>query len=180
MLPRDRPVAARSVGEVTPVWGGREVLRAGSRIRGLEGDSGGDETQESNGSSARGDPCRRERTRRGIKASKRVKLARRTTFVRRPGQPGAGRQPGEREPIVAGGTRQLRASAGVGETGGDKTAVIGVTARRWMTAREQVASRGDHDLCEGKALKGEAQERSRHETRPWNSSLRKPLGGEKA
>jgi hypothetical protein len=41
----------------------------------------------------------------------------------------------------------------------------------WITAGEQVASREVRDLREGKALKGEAQERLRHETRPWNLVL---------
>jgi hypothetical protein len=58
------------------------------------------------------------------------------------------------------------------------------SAARWITAREPVASRGAHDLHEGKALKGAVQERLRHEGRPWNSicaktaeRLRKPESG---
>jgi hypothetical protein len=46
-----------------------------------------------------------------------------------------------------------------------------VIARRWMTAREHVAPRGVRDSCEGKTLKGESQERLRHETGPRNSGL---------
>jgi hypothetical protein len=58
------------------------------------------------------------------------------------------------------------------------------SAAQWITAREPVASRGAHDLHEGKALKEAVQERLRHEIRPWNSvfaetaeRLRKPESG---
>jgi hypothetical protein len=58
----------------------------------------------------------------------------------------------KREPIVSGGSRQLRESVGVGETRGNKTAVVR-HARGWITARELVALRGARGPCEGKALK---------------------------
>jgi hypothetical protein len=58
------------------------------------------------------------------------------------------------------------------------------SAALWITAREPVASRGVHDLREGKTLKGVVQERLRYEIRPWNSicaetagRLRKPESG---
>jgi len=60
----------------------------------------------------------------------------------------------EREFIVSVGTRQLRLNVGVGEIRGDKAAGDALLRARWITARELVASREDHDLCEGKALKG--------------------------
>jgi hypothetical protein len=82
---------------------------------------------------------RRERTRRRIKASKRVKLAERSGFAARTqgdretreavsrGRPSGLRrrseERAERELIVVRGSRQLRASVGVGETGGDKVRV---------------------------------------------------------
>ena len=48
----------------------------------------------------------------------------------------------------------------------------------WITAGKPVSPRGFHDLREGKTLKGAAQERLRHEIRPWNSNLLgKPLRG---
>lgn len=60
----------------------------------------------------------------------------------------------KREFIVSVGTRQLRLNVGVGEIRGNKTVSDALSHTRWMTARELVASRGVHDLCEGKALKG--------------------------
>jgi hypothetical protein len=58
----------------------------------------------------------------------------------------------KRELIVSVGTRQLRLNVGVGENRGDKTVSDALLHTRWITARESVASRGVHDLCEGKAL----------------------------
>ena len=43
---------------------------------------------------------------------------------------------------------------GVREIRGNKTAGDALLHARWITAWELVASRGDHDLCEGKALEG--------------------------
>jgi len=60
----------------------------------------------------------------------------------------------KRELIVSVGTRRLRLNVGVGEIRGDKAAGGALLHTRWITARELVASRGVHDLCEGKALKG--------------------------
>lgn len=87
-----------------------------------------------------------------------------------PGGPGGAPRRAEREPIVVGGIRQLRyAWASM------KPAMNGpggcVIARRWITAREHVAPRGARDSCEGNTLKGESQERLRHETGPRNSGL---------
>jgi len=57
----------------------------------------------------------------GRKASKQVKLAERGGSAGRcPGRPGSGLRSAERESIVPGGTRQLRASVGVGETRGER------------------------------------------------------------
>jgi hypothetical protein len=60
----------------------------------------------------------------------------------------------KRELIVSVGTRRLRSNVGVGETRGDKAVSDALLHARWITAREPVASRGVHDLGEGKALKG--------------------------
>jgi hypothetical protein len=43
----------------------------------------------------------------------------------------------KREPIVGGGIRRLRASAGVEETGGDKDQEATFQHAGWITAREQ-------------------------------------------
>jgi hypothetical protein len=75
----------------------------------------------------------------------------------------------KREPIVSVGTRRLRSNVGVGEIRGDKAGSDAFLHTRWITVREPVASRGAHDLCEGKALEREVHERLGHETRPWNS-----------
>lgn len=57
----------------------------------------------------------------GRKAPKQVKLAERDgSAERRLGRPGSGLRSAERESIVPGGTRQLRASVGVGETRGER------------------------------------------------------------
>jgi hypothetical protein len=91
--------------------------------------------------------------------------------ARSPGGPGGGGDPAEREPMVWRGARQRGREA----LASVKLWVIGRRAvgpaGRWMTAGELVASRGDHDFGEGKALEGDVQERLRPETRPWNSSL---------
>jgi hypothetical protein len=134
--------------------GGAAVPAAGRRLRGLEGYSGGEKAQESSGRQTGATRGRRERTHRGSKASKRVKLAERAAYVRWSRATGKWTCPRKGKPIAAGGTRQLRESVGVGETGGEKAAEERRPARRWMTAREPVASRGVHDRCEGKALKG--------------------------
>jgi len=60
----------------------------------------------------------------------------------------------KREPLVSVGTRQLRLNVGVGEIRGNKTVSDALLHTRWITAGELVASRGVHDLCEGKALEG--------------------------
>jgi hypothetical protein len=60
---------------------------------------------------------------------------------------------------------------GVGETRGNKTIGDALFAHRSITVRELVTSRGEHDLCEGKALEEAVQKRLRHETGPWNSCL---------
>jgi hypothetical protein len=60
----------------------------------------------------------------------------------------------EREPIVAGGTRQLRLKAWESAKLVVKDPGRRVSARRWITAGEQVAPRGARDSCEGKTLKG--------------------------
>jgi hypothetical protein len=65
-----------------------------------------------------------ERTCRGSKASKSSKLAERDGFVvHGPGRLGSALSGvEEREPIACGGSRLLRASVVLGETGGDKAA----------------------------------------------------------
>jgi len=55
----------------------------------------------------------------------------------------------ERESIVRGGTRRLRASVGVGESDGDTAAGERVSAHRWITAREPAAPRGARDPGRG-------------------------------
>lgn len=77
----------------------------------------------------------------------------------------------KRELIVSVETRRLRLNVGVGEIRGDKAASDALLHTRWITVREPVASRGAHDLCEGKALERKVQERLGHEIRPWNSNL---------
>jgi hypothetical protein len=68
-------------------------------------------------------------------------------------------RPVKRELIVGGGSQATTPSAWESaETGGERSRVVR-SARRWMTAREQVASGEVHDRCEGKALKGGTQER---------------------
>jgi hypothetical protein len=67
---------------------------------------------------------------------------------------------------------------GVGETGGEKVEPKRGPERRWITAREPVASRGVHDLCEGKAL----EERNPGTVAARNKAVelelaRKPLRG---
>jgi hypothetical protein len=91
---------------------GGAVPAEGPRLRGLEGNSGGAEAQESSGRPAGETRGRRERTHRGRKAPKRVKLAERAANARSPGQPGSGSRFVEREPIAVGGTRQLRRKRG--------------------------------------------------------------------
>ena len=59
----------------------------------------------------------------------------------------------------------------VGETSGDKVAVLRLSTLVDNCRGAEWASRGVRDLCEGKALKEESQERLRHETRPRNSEL---------
>jgi len=100
-------------------------------------DSRGEQTQESidlqNGATRTG--C--ERTRRGIEASKQVKLAESgDSAAWSPEQPGSGLRFVERALIAAGGARQLRESVGVGETRGDKADERYTQARRWITAGE--------------------------------------------
>lgn len=70
-------------------------------------------------------PAERERTRRRIKASKRVKLAEQDGFRSLVSRGTRKHAFGyvEREPIVVRGSGQLRERVGVPETGGDKTRV---------------------------------------------------------
>jgi len=83
-------------------------------------DSRGEETQERIGRQAGATRTGRERTRRGIKASKQVKLAERGgSAAWSLEQPGSGLRFVERALIAAGGARQLRESVGVGETRGE-------------------------------------------------------------
>jgi len=154
--------------------GGSEAPRLGRHGR-WRGESPGEHRP-----AARGNSRRRERTRGGKKASKWVKLA-------VGGDPVAG-DPGRAGSEVFGPRgKQVHSSWGIQAAA--PRAWVSVKPRairsrrrvfrrdRWMTTREPVASRGVHDLREGNALKGEAQERLRHETRPWNSIVQKPLGG---
>jgi len=96
----------------------------GSRTRGAIGEgSRGEETQESIDRQDGATQTGRERIRRGIEASKQVKLAEWSdSAARSPERPGSGPRLVERELIVAGGVRQPRESVGVDETGGDKAA----------------------------------------------------------
>jgi hypothetical protein len=73
---------------------------------------------------------------------------------------------------------------GVGETTRAMVVRGAAHARWWTTARELVAREVTTIPSEGKTLKGEAQERLRHEIGPWSSSLletavrlRKPESG---
>jgi hypothetical protein len=77
----------------------------------------------------------------------------------------------KRELIVSVETRRLRLNVGVGEIRGDKAASDALLHTRWITAWEPVASKGVHDLCEGKALERKVHERLGHEIRLWNSNL---------
>ena len=60
----------------------------------------------------------------------------------------------KRELIVVGGIRQLRASVGVEETGGNKVREAASCTRVDNRKGANVISRGVHDFCEGKTLKG--------------------------
>jgi len=77
---------------------------------------------------ARGNSGQRERTRERIKASKRVKLAERIDSVLRAQSDREACPSGgvKSELIVDGGSRLLRVSVGVVETGGDKARKITV------------------------------------------------------
>jgi len=116
----------------------------GSRTQGVIGeDSRGGETQERIGRQDGATRTGRERTRRGIKASKQMKLAEQGgSAAWSPEQPGSGLRSVERALIAAGGARRPRESVGVGETRGDKADGQCTPARRWITAGEQAASRG--------------------------------------
>jgi hypothetical protein len=120
--------------------------------------------------SVRGNSYRRERIRRGIKAPRWMKPGARAALpfeARSDREAGAPREKGAHSRRgKPGDCARAWESA---ETGGERSRAVR-SARRWMTAGEQMAPRGVHDLCEGKALKGGTQERLRHETRPWNSS----------
>jgi len=61
------------------------------------------------------------------------------------------------------------------ETVGDKV-VVGASCTQVDNHKvAQAAPRGVSDLWEGKARGNAVQERLRHETRPWNARLHKPL-----
>lgn len=121
-----RPGGSRSSRSRARRSCGREGSCSDLRIRAGRGS----EVQEEESSGGAGSPGeqRPEATgrlaafanglREGSKASKQVKLAERgDSAVRCPGRPGSGLEPAERESIAFGGSRRLRVSAGVGETG---------------------------------------------------------------
>jgi hypothetical protein len=92
------------------------------------------------------------------KASQRVKLMRTRRLCRhgsRSYRETRCLQRVERELWVGRGSRQLRWRVDVGETVDDEISWRYVSEQRWITAREQVASREARDSCEGKALKEE-------------------------
>jgi hypothetical protein len=102
------------------------LLRDDERVGGsqVRGDVfSGAEVQESNGLAV-GQPVASERIRPGRKASKSTKRREGTVlpFVAQGDRDPA--SAGEREPIVAGGTRRLRGGAGVGETRGDTARAV--------------------------------------------------------
>ena len=115
----------RIVSLISRVMGCARALavRAGQRFRGVDGEGSREaETPGEERPPSRGNSSRRERSRGRTKASRWVKPAERTE--RRPEDP---ERPGEgvfghpkRELIVDRGVRQLRESAGVDETVGDK------------------------------------------------------------
>jgi hypothetical protein len=143
---------------------------AGSRTRGLRGSLEGRNPGEQR-LARRGDSARHERTHGGTKASRWTKPAGSGGHAARgPGRPGSGSRLVEREPQARGDPGDCASCVGVGETRGQGRGRR-ARERRWMTAREHVAPRGVRDLREGKALKGGVQERLRHGTGPWNSSL---------
>jgi len=115
-----------------------------------------------------------ERTRRGSKASKSTKLAERERFRRvRSGQLGSAclRVDVERELEPEGNPGcWARERWVVGETAG-LAARGAFQARRWRTAWELVAPKGDPRSLRGEHSEGGAYGRQRHETRPQNSSL---------
>jgi len=169
--------------EATPSGGAERLgilgVRAGLRIRGVEGESfRGARSPKEYRPSVQGNLVRCERTRRRIKASKWVRPTKPSGFaLQDPEQPGGALRRAERELIVVTGTRQARASAGVGESGGDKVLGRAFVGRRRITTREHAASRGARDFCEGKALEGKVSGWLRHETRPRSLGLHKPLRG---
>jgi hypothetical protein len=76
----------------------------------------------------------------------------------------------ERELIVAGGTRQLRESVGVGETSGDKARAV--RHGRWVdNCRGARGAERRRQSLRGESSEGRSQERLRHETRPRNFGL---------
>jgi hypothetical protein len=102
---------------------------AGRRIQGAEGESSrGAKTQESIGCFVRGNLGRARTNSQGEEGFEAGEAG-----AKRPLRCSRSRATGkrafwfeEREPIVLGGTRQLRESVGVGETGGDKVSSGGL------------------------------------------------------
>jgi hypothetical protein len=120
----------------------------------------------------RGNSVQCERTRRRNKASKRVKLAERGgLLLRSQGDQEACSRVREKG---AHSRRGNQATASEARESGKPT-VIRTGVVRFSTSvdnrREQRPSRGGTVFCEGNTLKGEPQERLRHETRPRNSGL---------
>jgi hypothetical protein len=151
-------------GRVEDPRSGRELWR---------GENPGEQRPED-----RGNPDLRERIHGGIRASRRVKLAERAAVslgVRGDREAGLGTRKGSSSP----GGSLATAPRGVGVGGNRGGWLREARSSRPVDNREgAVASRGDHDLREGKALKGGTQERLRHETGPWNTSRAgKPLRG---
>lgn len=62
------------------------------------------------------------------------------------------------------------------ETVGDKVAVGASCTQVNDRKVAHAAPRGVSDLWEGNARGNAVQERLRHETRPWNARMHKPLG----
>jgi hypothetical protein len=60
----------------------------------------------------------------------------------------------KRGPIVLVGIQATALNVGVGEIQGNKATSDALLHTRWITARELVTSREEHDPCEGKALEG--------------------------
>jgi hypothetical protein len=158
------------------------VAEAGSRFRG----DGGESLKGTRGEQrpwGRGNPATRERTRRGIKASKRAEFAvRAITVLKAQGNREADFRVGEKGVHSRRGnsadTRQITLGAWrFRETGGDKVCKVAFDTR--VRNLKGAKRPGDRCAISARGTLDDRQSRIwlRHEIRPWNARLRKPSRG---